>query len=162
MYFIERYLLVIMIVLHRTIFTSNNVLQRTIFTRDNDFSYMISWLLLVKIPHGARAPFRRRLWMIFSWSDTAISNWELYRSVQFSIWEQLLHRTMQWFRDGLVFKAHRLCVSLISRLESNKEEERRSPPHAAPPRSYRGDRLQCFGFNVSGLGFGVRFLGFEV
>jgi len=30
---------------------------------------------------------------------------------------------MQRFIGGLVFKAHRLCVSLISRLESNKEEE---------------------------------------
>ena len=27
------------------------------------------------------------------------------------------------FRCGLVFEAHRLCVSLNSRLESNKEEE---------------------------------------
>ena len=27
------------------------------------------------------------------------------------------------FRSGIVFKAHRLCVSLNSRLESNKEEE---------------------------------------
>jgi len=27
------------------------------------------------------------------------------------------------FRGGLEFKAHRLCVSLNSRLESNKEEE---------------------------------------
>ena len=31
---------------------------------------------------------------------------------------------MQRFRGGLVFKAHGLCVSLSSRLESNKEEER--------------------------------------
>ena len=30
---------------------------------------------------------------------------------------------IQWFRGGLVVKAHRLCVSLNSRLESNKEEE---------------------------------------
>ena len=36
--------------------------------------------------------------------------------------EQLLHRNLQRFRGGLVFKAHRLCVSLNSRLESNKEE----------------------------------------
>jgi len=36
---------------------------------------------------------------------------------------QLLHRNVQRFRGGLVFKAHRLCVSLNSRLESNKEEE---------------------------------------
>ena len=34
-----------------------------------------------------------------------------------------LHRNVQRFRDGLVFKAHRLCISLNSRLESNKEEE---------------------------------------
>jgi len=40
-------------------------------------------------------------------------------------WDQLLHRNVQRFRGGLVFKAHRLCVvSLNSRLESNKEEER--------------------------------------
>jgi len=36
---------------------------------------------------------------------------------------QLLHRNVQRFRDGLVFKAHRLCASLNSRLESNKEDE---------------------------------------
>ena len=30
---------------------------------------------------------------------------------------------MQRFRCGLVFKAHGLCVSLNSRLESNEEEE---------------------------------------
>ena len=30
---------------------------------------------------------------------------------------------MARFRGGLVFKAHRLCVSLNSRLDSNKEEE---------------------------------------
>ena len=37
--------------------------------------------------------------------------------------EQLLHINVQRFRGGLVLKAHRLCVSLNSRLESNKEEE---------------------------------------
>ena len=35
----------------------------------------------------------------------------------------LLHRNVQRFRGGLVFKAHRLWVSLNTRLESNKEEE---------------------------------------
>ena len=30
---------------------------------------------------------------------------------------------MQRFRGGLVFKAHRLCVRLNSRLEGNNEEE---------------------------------------
>jgi len=35
----------------------------------------------------------------------------------------LLHRNVQRFRGGLVFKDHRLCVSLNSRLESNEEEE---------------------------------------
>jgi len=33
--------------------------------------------------------------------------------------EQLLHRNVQRFRGGLVFKAHRLCVTLNSRLDSN-------------------------------------------
>ena len=34
---------------------------------------------------------------------------------------------MQRFRGGLVHKAHRLCVSLNSRLESNEEEEEEEP-----------------------------------
>ena len=38
-----------------------------------------------------------------------------------------LHRNVQRCRGGLVFKAHRLCVSLNSRLESNKEERREGP-----------------------------------
>ena len=37
---------------------------------------------------------------------------------------QLLYINVQWFRDGLAFKAHRLYVSLISRLESKAEKER--------------------------------------
>ena len=35
----------------------------------------------------------------------------------------VLHINVQRFRGGLVFKAVRLCESLNSRLESNKEEE---------------------------------------
>ena len=42
-----------------------------------------------------------------------------------AIKEQLLHRNVRRFRGGLVFKAHRLCVSMNSRLKSNKEEEER-------------------------------------
>ena len=34
---------------------------------------------------------------------------------------------VQRFRGGLIFKAHRLCVSLNSRLERNKEEEEEEP-----------------------------------
>ena len=37
-------------------------------------------------------------------------------------------RNVQRFRGGLVFKAHRLCVALNSRLESNKEEEELDRP----------------------------------
>ena len=37
----------------------------------------------------------------------------------------LLHRNVQRFRGGLVFKAHRRCASLNSRRESNKEEEKK-------------------------------------
>ena len=39
---------------------------------------------------------------------------------------ELLHRYVHRFRGGLVVKSHRPCVSLNSRLESNKEEERSS------------------------------------
>jgi len=42
--------------------------------------------------------------------------------------EQLLHRNVQRFRGGLVFKAHGSCVSLNSRPESNKEEEAEAKP----------------------------------
>ena len=38
--------------------------------------------------------------------------------------DQQLYMTVQKFRGGLVFKAHRLCASHNSRLESNKEEEK--------------------------------------
>ena len=37
--------------------------------------------------------------------------------------KQILRRNVQHFRGGLVFKAHRRCVSLNSRLESNQVEE---------------------------------------
>ena len=37
-----------------------------------------------------------------------------------SIWSDRVQR----FRGGLVFEAHRLCVSLNSRLEINKEEKK--------------------------------------
>jgi len=51
---------------------------------------------------------------------------------------------VQRFRGGLVFKAHRLCVSLNSRLESNKEEEDTWWERARHPGlklSYRGTSL---------------------
>ena len=40
---------------------------------------------------------------------------------------------MQRFRGGLVFKAHRLRVSLNSRLESNKEVEERTTTWSFTP-----------------------------
>ena len=46
-----------------------------------------------------------------------------------------------WFRGGLVFKAHRLCVSLNSRLESNNEEE-------VLWFAFRGQGLVVLGFRV--------------
>ena len=71
---------------------------------------------------------------------------------------------MQRFRGGLVFKAHRLCVSLNSRLESDKEEEdRRGPRVRFPGLKFRED----LGFGVSGFesrvsGLGSRVQGFGV
>ena len=37
----------------------------------------------------------------------------------------MLHINMQRFRGGLVFESHRLCVSLNSRPEGNKEEKKK-------------------------------------
>ena len=41
---------------------------------------------------------------------------------------QLLYRNVQWFRGGLVFKAHRLCAA-ARRVRGLR---RRAAPHAAP------------------------------
>ena len=46
--------------------------------------------------------------------------WTATRSVQFSIYEQLLRRSVKRFRGGLVFKAHRLLYH-TTRLERNEE-----------------------------------------
>ena len=41
-----------------------------------------------------------------------------------SVREQPLHRSVQWFRGGLVVKAHRLYISPNSMLESNEYEDK--------------------------------------
>ena len=70
------------------------------------------------------------VWNVAFWETTYKLGVEWEGKTWFSIWEQLLHRNVQRFRGGLAFKAHRLCVSLNSRLESNKadEESARPPP----------------------------------
>ena len=64
--------------------------------------------------------------------------------------EQLLHINVRRFRGGLVFKAHRLCVSLSSRIESNNEEEK------------GGWADGCWGLRVPGLGGRISGFGFWV
>ena len=53
--------------------------------------------------------------------------------------EQLLHRNVQRLQGGLVLKAHRLCVSLNSRLECNKKRRE------VRDRQWRGRRKECSG-----------------
>ena len=60
-------------------------------------------------------------------------------------------RNVQRFRGELVFKAHRLCVSLNSRLESNKEEKKKIPTE-------NSSGFSCPTLNVGG----VERLGFQV
>ena len=65
---------------------------------------------------------------------------------------------MEWFRDELVFKAHRLCILPNSRLESNTEEEEveRGPGHLGLEEELEGivehdhpaPSLQSLGFRV--------------
>ena len=61
---------------------------------------------------------------------------------------------MQRFRGGLVFKAHRLFVSLNSRLESNKEEEDLGSCFGV---RVRGEGAKRAGFRVQELVIGIRF-----
>jgi len=59
------------------------------------------------------------------------------------------------FRGGLVFKAHRLCVSLNSRLESHKERERDGLhlPQALPkgPPRFKNGETGGFPYQTRGL-----------
>ena len=59
----------------------------------------------------------------------------LYRSVQFSIQEQLLCRNVKRFRGGLVFKAHRLWYhpTLGSRIIKKKKKQAPLPWHGEEP-----------------------------
>ena len=84
--------------------------------------------------------------------------------------EQLFHRDAQRFRGGLVFKAHRLCVSLNSRLQSNKEEEEKDvtctkvtmDDASRPPIHRQHQHSRDSGFGVQGSGFRVQGLGISV
>ena len=51
---------------------------------------------------------------------------------------------MKRFRGGLVFKAHRLCVSLNSRVESNKAEEGGLPKDDVGGVVWHGRELDFF------------------
>ena len=52
---------------------------------------------------------------------------------------------MKRFRGGLVSKAQRLCVSLNSRLESNKEEKKKSLKYERARRRYRWTKMKSSG-----------------
>ena len=65
--------------------------------------------------------------------------------------DHLLHRNVQWFRGGLVLKAHTLCVSLNSGLDSDKERRAEDD---------RGRGLAVGALVVGGLDIGVCVLCF--
>ena len=79
-----------------------------------------------------RVPSRVSFWH-FGWSRSRIrpeaATWRVEGGgvmVKGGGWrvEQQLYRNVQRFLCGHVFKTHRLCVSLNSRLESNREEKK--------------------------------------
>ena len=74
---------------------------------------MIRWTGLA--PWELEFPFTGSLTSTFLGVVVNLSSGRCYKT-------GLLHRNVQRFRGGLVFKAHRL-LSLNSRLESNNEEE---------------------------------------
>ena len=88
-------------------------------------------------------------------------------TIQLSIKQRLLIRNVQWFRGGLVFKAHGLLYhSTVGPRVMKKKKT------AGQRRTFRagfGFRVSGFGFRVSGIGFrvsdfegsgfGFRFLG---
>ena len=90
---------------------------------------------------------------------------------------QLLHRNVQRFRSGLVFKTDRRCVSLNSRLESNKgEDEEADSPWCSSHSTWLslycswlvlrvlrvGIMDQGVGFSVERLGMRIKVLKFRV
>ena len=91
--------------------------------------------LLLKVSQGVRLPSQGFGLCLRGWAFS--QGFGLFRrgsgcfegvgvvsqSQGFGLQGEGVHRNVQRFRGGLVFKAHRLCVSLNSRLESNKEEE---------------------------------------
>jgi len=71
-------------------------------------------------------------------------NWELYRSVQFSIKEQLLSRDVKRFRGGLVFKADRLLYHSTLGLRVIKKKKKRSTSMAGGPSSHQQSHGRSF------------------
>ena len=70
---------------------------------------------------------------------------------------------MQRFRGGLVSKAHRPCVSLNSRLESDEEEEEDGPGlEVGGTRGWLARLVEGLWFRIKGLGFRDRGLRFGV
>jgi len=51
-----------------------------------------------------------------------VGKWKMCASSDFGY-----AKSPPWFRGGLVFEAHRICVSFNSRLEINKSEEAEVP-----------------------------------
>jgi len=80
----------------------------------------------------------------------------------FRVSGELLRRNVQRFRGGLVFKAHRLCVSLNSRLESDEEEKKSYRPAGGGRVSGFGIRDSGFGLRDSGFGYRASNLGSRV
>ena len=90
-----------------------------------------------------------------------------------SLSPRILHRNLQRFRSGIAFRAHRLSISLNSRLANNigKEERGLRPGELLIPapqdRLLRliqgsGFRVQGSGSRVQGSGSRVQGLGFRV
>jgi len=94
-----------------------NILSRSLIIASNVFE--------ASVLHGSPAPGLSSRSQHCPWSE--LFSWKYRANME----TRILHINVQRFRGGLVFKAHRLCVSFNFRLESNKEEKE----HALIPAS---------------------------
>jgi hypothetical protein len=109
------------------------------------------------IQKGGAAGTRRTWRAGFGWAAGFGCVW---CTIQLSIKQELLNRNVQWFRGGLVFKAHELLYH--STVGPRVMKKKNTAGQRRTLRAGFGSRVSDFGFRVLGFGFRVSGFGFRV